>query len=276
MYKTILVHAGADPSSMAAIQMAKALGERFEATLIGVGAVNWDAYLAFTDPGIAIGSGETLQAMETAVEAEIAEAKVRFHDFCAGYAHGVTWRSRMDDPARTMVDLARGADLIVAARPPKGADPQRLASPTPLVMESGLPVVIASSNAAETPIRNILVGWKNTRETRRAISDAMPLLKLAERVHVAQICETDAVGSAKAELDDVIARLARQGVKAEGSTSPQVQLAVTDDLLDIAAQQSSDLIVLGAYGHSRLREWAFGGVTQDLMESAPHTILFSR
>jgi nucleotide-binding universal stress UspA family protein len=276
MYKTILVHAGGDPSSISAIQAAKALGERFEAALIGVGAANWDAYLAFTDPGRASGSGETLQAMETAIEAEIAEAKVRFHDVCAGYAHGVTWRSRMDDPARTMVNRARGADLIVAARPPKGADPQRFASPTTLVMESGLPVIVANSNAAETPIHKVLIGWKNTRETRRAISDAMPLLKLADRVHVAQICETDAVGSAKAELDDVLARLSRHGVKAEGASLPQVQLAVTDDLLDIAAKQSADLIVLGAYGHSRLREWAFGGVTKDLMESAPYTILFSR
>jgi nucleotide-binding universal stress UspA family protein len=93
-------------------------------------------------------------------------------------------------------------------------------------------------------------------------------------VLVASLDERDE--KAGAELGDVVARLRRHGVAAEASAAPRREATVAEDLVAIANRARADLLVVGAYGHSRLQEWSFGGVTADLLDSCPKYVLFGR
>jgi nucleotide-binding universal stress UspA family protein len=270
-YKTILVHVGVDPETPTRLKAALVLGARFGSTIVGVGAIVWDPYI---DPGLGYVDGETIQILREDVDAAIANCETIFRAACADYAHPVIWRSSTEYPGQAMAEFSRGADLIVASQPQKGFDARHLPSPADLVMNSGLPVIVTPPGDRSVQPRTVVIGWKNTREAKRAISDALPLLKLAERVFIVQVAEAGA-REAEAGLKDVVDRLERHGVKAEGATAPQLKLSAAEELMEIAARHSADLVVLGAYGHSRLREWAFGGVTGDLLARAPRRILFS-
>lgn len=110
------------------------------------------------------------------------------------------------------------------------------------------------------------IGGKDTRETRRAVIDALLFLKAADEVSVVEICAKDELESVRARLKDVVSWLGRHKIMAEPLALPSMR---TDDeakqLETIARDQAADLLVGGAYGHSRLREWILGGVTRDLL-----------
>ena len=109
-----------------------------------------------------------------------------------------------------------------------------------------------------------MIGWNDTRESRRAVVDALPQFKRAVHVAVVEIAADEDLARARAHVADVVGWLGRHDVVAEAVAS----LATGDDasqLYDVAREHGADVIVAGAYGHSRLREWALGGVTRDLL-----------
>jgi nucleotide-binding universal stress UspA family protein len=108
------------------------------------------------------------------------------------------------------------------------------------------------------------VAWKDTREARRAVWDALPLLREAEEVLMI------AVGDSAKEAGalDVQEHLDQHGVKAKVLHAHR-DIPVADELIRLAEEQGVDLIVSGAYGHSRTREWILGGVTRELLDHAP-------
>ena len=121
--------------------------------------------------------------------------------------------------------------------------------------------------------KRVTVAWKDTRESRRALRDALPLLRKAEQIVVTEICERELeVADSQRRLRDVAQYLSRQGVScvadrvrpAEGTTAETLSRFVHDEL--------SDLIVAGAYGHSRVGEWVFGGMTQELSRPQPRLL----
>jgi nucleotide-binding universal stress UspA family protein len=117
----------------------------------------------------------------------------------------------------------------------------------------------------------VVVAWKNTLQSRRAISDAMPLLKLADQVQVIQVTDT----ANRAELDDVVAHLALHDVNATGIQRAADRAGTAAAIMEVAKEAGADLIVSGAFGYSRLREWFFGGVTRNLLEHAKVCCLMS-
>jgi nucleotide-binding universal stress UspA family protein len=143
-------------------------------------------------------------------------------------------------------------------------------------MQSGLPVLLAPPGQEDRQPRKILIGWKNTRETRRAVSDALPLLKIAEKVVVAHVCDDSETAAAEAELEDVGRRLERHGVETRLATYPRLGRDADEDLMALAYGHGADTVVAGAYGRSRMREWAFGGVTRNLLQRPEKRVLFSR
>ena len=133
-----------------------------------------------------------------------------------------------------------------------------------LVMQLGRPALIVPAVAGKVSLERVLIGWKDTRESRRAVLDALPLLKKADHVVVCEIAPEEGMAAARAHVGDVVSWLKRDGIKAE----PGAALSTGDDatrLKAIAGDQAADVIVAGAYGHSRVREWAFGGITKDLL-----------
>ena len=124
-------------------------------------------------------------------------------------------------------------------------------------------------------MRNVLIAWKDTPEARRAVVDALPILREAKDVMVAEIAEDDDKPAALSGVKDVVAWLSRHGVLASGQVPDECGHAAAQ-LGRIASEVGAGLVVAGAYGHSRLREWVFGGVTKELINPSKRCSLLSR
>lgn len=271
-YKTILVHAEPKGAANRRLVAAAALAREFDAALVGVGAILFDPFI---DPAITFASGEVWRAVREELDGSLMEAEASFREIvkAAGVAHA--WRSSMDDPATAVALQRRIADLVVASRPEQQSL-REFAHPADLIMATGLPVVVLPPGVEAVRADTVLVAWKNTREACRAVSDALPFLRRASRVVVATVEEDGGSETQEAELSDLVERLRRHGIGAEVDVSPRLELPVPEQLLGIVDSQEAGLVVAGAYGHSRVREWVFGGVTARLMGACPVPVLFSR
>lgn len=188
------------------------------------------------------------------------------------------WRPQLTfGPACEYVAKEAGvADLVIASLAPRDRAifPSGQAEVGDLLMRLGRPVLAVPSGAAGLALDMAMVCWIDTRETRRAVADSLPLLKASKRIALVEVAEKDVAESAGRRLEDVAAWLARHGVQA----TPRVEIADGADarqLAGIAKSIGADLVVAGAFGHSRLREWAFGGVTRDFLLVADRCVLAS-
>jgi nucleotide-binding universal stress UspA family protein len=143
-------------------------------------------------------------------------------------------------------------------------------------MQAGRPLLVVSDTSNWLDLRNVLIAWKDTQEARRAVVDALPMLRKAKDVIVAEIVEDEAGrAAALSGVKDVIAWLLRHGVLAS-SQVPDERGHAAAQLGRIASEVGAGLVVAGAYGHSRLREWVFGGVTKELVTPSSRCSLLSR
>jgi nucleotide-binding universal stress UspA family protein len=269
-YKTLLVHVECSPESDVRLGAAVALAVQLEATLVGVGG---GEPLYFDNPTIADGGGMIIEDLDTRDRAELAEAETRFRTAARVLPSAAIWLSSRDYPDRALHICAARADLIVASahRGPRTST----ASAADLALRAGLPILTLPAAMPLLRTNNIVIAWKNTREARRAVSDALPLLIAADEVTVLRICPPGEAGATDSGLDDVVGRLKRHGVNAAPKTLERPSQDVFDALARFAAERRVDLIVAGAYGHSRLGEWMIGGVTQDLLDYSALPVLFS-
>ena len=120
-----------------------------------------------------------------------------------------------------------------------------------------------------------MIGWKDTREARRAVCDALPFLHSASHVTIAEICQADDEDNAAGRVNDVADYLARHAITGHPRVIPDRDVSAAEQLTNLAQEEGADLLVIGAYGHSRLGEWFFGGVTRDLLASSPICCLMS-
>jgi len=178
---------------------------------------------------------------------------------------GVEWCGRLGDPTRSLAEAARLADLIVTAtrRGAATGDAYRNVNAGTLVLQAGRPVLIAAYGASSLTTKNVLVAWKDTRESRRAIVDAIPLLSCADDVTVVTVAR-DPDEETRTSIADVAAFLLRHGINARTEVISAKE--ETERFAEYITMSNPDLVVSGAYGHSRLREWAFGGVTRSLLD----------
>ncbi len=271
-YAAIMTQVKPDAEAAPRLACAVDLARRFGAALIGV-AVEEVSPLAF-DGGLYSPTADWSNAMRQLVEERLQAARQRFDEATAGLPGGASFASGVQLPTPALVAASRAADLIVAGGAPRSHDANRDSAPADLVMISGRPVLVAPP--APTPFRGkqVLLAWKDTREARRAMSDAMPFFEKAERVVVAAVVGGGEAAQARIEVDDVAAALQRRGIKAEGKVVEHAHPG-GEQILEQANQAGADLIVCGAYGHSRLGEWAFGGVTQDLLSQDQVYLLLS-
>jgi nucleotide-binding universal stress UspA family protein len=134
-----------------------------------------------------------------------------------------------------------------------------------LALESGRPVLVVPYIGRYPEIgRNVVVAWKAEREAARAVFDALPFLVGAEKVHILEVKERGDERPALAPDISIAAALARHGIKTSVHTSQPRDISVGDEILSRLADLSADLLVMGAYGHSRMRELVFGGVTRHI------------
>ncbi|CAK7260435.1 MULTISPECIES: universal stress protein [unclassified Shinella] len=261
-YKSILVNLDADRSNVVVVKAASALAQRWNARLIGFCAA--DAYLPVTGPEGATLAGEVWQQMRDDDERRFKDRRKEFEALVAGAAE-TEWRDAMERPTYALVQASRAADLVVmqAADGAATRDTARRSDPGSAVLQTGRPLLIVGTGTEHRIGRKIVVAWKDTKEARRAVFDAIPLLQAADDVIVVTVAST-IDQCARASIADITAFLARHGVAARNETVESYR--ESDSLIALVDRYDADLVVSGAFGHSRLREWAFGGMTRSLLD----------
>ena len=277
-YKTILVHLDRNARRSERMELAFVLADRYDAHLVGLFALS-----AARIPSYALAEGgTTIIAAQNRLRAEAArEAEAAFRGAMARH-HGVKaeWRASNADALGALQLNARYSDLVVIGQ--RERDPGDDAGLAPelvdeLVLSAGRPVLLVpyAGRFPDTGKR-VLVAWNASSEAARAVADALPLLAGAESVNIV-VFETGRAGDHGEEPGaDAALYLARHGVKATVSRYGSTDIDIGSQILSRAADMEADLIVMGAYGHSRLRELVLGGATRTLLESMTAPVLMSR
>jgi len=275
-YKALLVDVALDATAEERMRLAADLARRFDAALLGVAACR--VRPPVTGPfGETAMVAEIIEAEEERARAALQAAADRFHAAAGAAGERVAWRAFLDDPADVLAREARTADLLVIGRGGTGAAGARLGpEPGDVLMRAGRPILVVPPGVATLAARCVLVAWKDAREARRAVADALPFLTGAEQVVVRGVC-ADEDGRARVQrgVEDVAALLSRHGAKASGEVTLRQGPSVADDLFGVAGRLGADLIVAGGYGRARLLEWVFGGVTRELLTRSPLCCLLS-
>ncbi|MDO8410151.1 MAG: universal stress protein [Phenylobacterium sp.] len=267
---SILVHVGPGEDSASRLRVSVALAEELDARLIGLGAEMVEPLLA--TPYSGVNTAEWVTAMAQQVETDLIAARTSFDHLAARVER--EWREARDMPAHALALVARACDLIVVSAHPS-TNYFHAADPAEVVMRSARPVLVMPDSAEPLSGKRIVVAWKDAREARRALADALPFLHRAEEVLVMGVCGKDQQGAVQAQVDDVTAYLVGRGVAARGQVSLAAEAGVVGELNKAAEALGADLIVAGAYGQSRLREWVFGGVTRTLLDEPGRYLLLS-
>ena len=272
-YRTLLLHVQSGEGGTARLRTAAALARKLDATLFGL-AAEMVPPLTMADPtGLAAPAGWYLD-LDAVIRSNLAAARETFAAESLGLKTEWAWIEDM--PTLAVARASRGADLIVAGGAPTGGQNKfRDCNPAELVLTSGRPVLVAPPLGGMLHANAVVVAWKDTREARRALADALPFLVQAERVLVLEVCGEGESQDAEARTAFVVQGLRRHGVKAQ----PRIVIAPPERVaieLNIAAEAiGADLIVAGGYGHTRLGEWMFGGVTRDLLHWPERFVMLS-
>lgn len=271
---SLLVHVEANPMPDSRLELAIDLANQLDAKLIGVGA----EHLRIPYFGNDISAAYFVAADMEAIDADMIRAEEKFRLAASAVRQGLDWRASTRFPLEEVTADARAADLIVTSRSKLTRETDyAVALPGVLILQAGRPVLVAPPDASHLKVASVVVAWKDTREARRAVSDSLAFLQRAHTVHLIEICgNRDAVSAATARLADVTDYLLRHGVKSKAHVEVEEKGAsAAEKLLDFAARKHTDLIVAGAYGHSRFQEWVFGGFTKALLTQSARAVLFS-
>ncbi len=274
-YKTILVHLDGRGRSTERLDFAFGVAATFEAHLVGLyapGVPRIPSY-ALAEAGSAVRELVERRRAESMHQAEKAfrDASARRGDA------GAEWRVSEADPAVAVALSARYADLVIVAQ----AEPQDEAGVRSLaeefVLSARRPVLyLPYAGRFATLGERVMIAWDAGREAARAVSDALPLLRRANAVEVAVFnAERRRREHGEQPGADVSLYLARHGVKVSVMQQSGADFDVGAQVLSRAADTAADLIVMGAYGHSRVRELVLGGVTRTILESMTVPVLMS-
>ena len=271
-YKTLMVHLDLERSIDTLLPIAGDLATRFGAALIGTAAadITPPLYFAEGDAG-----AEVIKMERTWLEGLLKEREAEFRRVLHAWSGPLEWRSALEWPAGFVARNARVADLLIVGGRTGHGTATRDINPGEIAIRAGRPVLFVPAGATWLKLATVVVAWKDTREARRAVNDALPLLHLAREVVVVELLEKAADQRAgQAGVGDVARWHNRRGINAS-SISTKALIGVTSQLSIIAHDEGADIIVAGAYGHTRFQEWLFGGVTHELLTQQEHCVLLS-
>ena len=272
--KDILVVVDDGEAAANRVAYAAQLADRREAHLTGLyvtAAPNIPAYVMAQLPPEA----RAIQVEEA--KSRLAAARSMFEQSVAGsgLASRAQWMSEHGVPAERAALLGRYADLVVTGQDEPDASDNGRVPAAELVLSGGRPVmVVPYAFRADTIGRHVLVAWNGSREAARAVADALPLLEAADRVTVLAV-DPDEHALGDAPGADIALHLARHGITVEAARIESQGLNPADVLLNRVADLSADMIVMGAYGRSRVRELILGGVTHDILRHMTVPVLMS-
>ncbi|HMN76693.1 MAG TPA: universal stress protein [Burkholderiaceae bacterium] len=274
MIQTIVLHLDGSANSATRTELAIAIAREHGSHLIGVAptgevAAPIEFGASLVDPGYLIATRQYLrkcaQLLCEAFDAQVAAAALGSHESRvveSGHAAGV-------------LALARAADLTVIGQLEPGAAADRLERDLPeqVVLGCGRPVlVVPYAGRHRVPGRQVLAAWNDSRESAHAFTAALPLLRRAHGITVMTQREAPA---RPLPTQDLAAWLRRHGVANVRFADEVAPIGVGDLLLSRAADLDADLIVMGAWGQSRLKEWALGGATRSLLQQMTVPVLMA-
>lgn len=269
--KDILLHLDASPRSSVRLGQAAALAQRHGAHVTGLYVIDLPPPPLFygdtamqVDPRLLEG---LMSQMRGAAAAEAAKVETAFRDRFGRDGLSHEWRLVDGFVGETVALHARYADLAILGQPDPKTDPGASGIPAPALLSSGRPVLVIPYAGEFTTLGGtVLVAWNASREAARAVNDALPLLQQARAVTVLAVNPLGGIaGDGDVPAADIALHLARHGVKAEAAHTVAPEIPEGDAILDYAADIGADLVVAGGYGHSRMREFVFGGVTRSLL-----------
>jgi nucleotide-binding universal stress UspA family protein len=277
-YRTILVHLNDKRRAEALLEPTIALARQHNAHLIGL-----HVYASMPAAPVAMPyASKALASVSSFDRRESEELAAIFQRMTAKQPFVSEWRSLKVphvDLASVVLDHGRAVDLIIAGQTDPDWDLSPLMDfPERLAIESGRPVLVVPYAGRYPEIgRNVVIAWKATRESARAAFDALPFLVHAKTVQILEIKEGRRRDDPEALAPDttIAAALARHGVKPTVLTSVAAGISAGDDILSRVADAGADLLVMGAYGHSRMRELVFGGATREIARHMTLPTLFS-
>ena len=221
-----------------------------------------------------------IQQQQEMLQREADTLKDAFYARCEKAGVKAEWRSNKIEHAGMAAEIVSQslcADLIVMTQQEEDEFGLGVDLPSQVVLDTGRPVLVIPHSGKFTSIgQRIVVAWNGSREAARAAFDATPFMQKAKSVRVLAIDPQCREGYDNIALGDEMALcLARHDIKAEASVTTSGSISVGDELLNHLADEGCDLLVMGCYGHSRLRETLFGGVTQNLLDHMTAPVLMS-
>jgi nucleotide-binding universal stress UspA family protein len=291
MIKTILVAATGNDSDAATFAAALAIARPFAAHLdvlhVRLDAVN-AAVMMTADVGSGALAGGLIERLEQDAHEREAKAREIFTRFCNGAGLAVAsspasaptgdragaptaeWHVETGEEPRWMAAYGVAADLIVAPRA-TGEDVLARSTLEAVLLESGRPLLIPTALAMPASFERIAIAWKPTSQAARAVALALPFLTRAKEIVVMTVAEAADEGD---DADRLVRNLLWHGFAAKAERlEPGPEGAAATMLA--SARERADLLVMGGYGHGRLREWVFGGFTQHVLVDAPVPVLIA-
>jgi nucleotide-binding universal stress UspA family protein len=274
-YKTILIHCNDKRRINGILAPAVKMASTFGSHVIGLSVV----------PPVSVISTGALEAPPVIVDAhcelyrqDVAPMRQQFEAALAGHPATGEWRD-LDAGVYGVVDVVvehgRTADLIVALQTDTDWPlTEWLDVADTVVLESGRPVLLIPNGRSSDRVGSrVLVAWNGRREAARAAFDALPLLQRASAVRVVSINESH--GDNERPGSDICQSLVRHGVKVGASERIAAAVGAGPALMAEADAFDADLVVMGCYGHSRLREFVFGGATRHFLQKMRVPVLMS-
>jgi nucleotide-binding universal stress UspA family protein len=269
--KDLLVNLDTSPRSDTWLSVAAALARQHGAHLSGLYVVDLpppDVFYGFPSAFMDVQRAEdVIERMRAARMEEAATVEAKFRDRLRRDGLAGEWRVVEGDTGEVLALHGRYADLTILGQPDPTAAGRPIMLSVGTLMACGRPLlVVPYAGSFEALGTNVLVGWNATAEAARAVNDAIPLLRKAKKVTVLSINPRRGIGGdGDVPAADIALHLARHGITAEAAHTVATDIPEGDALLSYAADIGADLLVCGMYGHSRMRELAFGGVTRALL-----------
>ncbi|WP_159586604.1 universal stress protein [Chelativorans xinjiangense] len=279
VYKTLLVILQSEADTPRVLDFALPFAARYNSHVIGLHAEALP--IAMASP-----MGGPIADFSLDMEAEAADRHARlraiFEERAKAEGLAAEWRgyeSVSGDSAVSGIESARTADLVIVQQNDPDADSRMAADVEALIFESGRPVLLVpyTFKGRSVPFREVVLAWNGSKEASRAAFDALPLMKEAGKVEVLTVDARDTLqqdaGLAGAAI---AASLARYGLDVTTRAEHSAGLSHGDVIANRLAETDADLLVMGAFGRSRLTEFVFGGVTRTMLQSMTAPVLMAR
>jgi len=216
---------------------------------------------------------DIVESCEAQYQAAAIEAEAWFQERCKNTGISISWQSASGNVDDLLAKWAHTHDLVIIGQAEGGLLNPDIALQNRLLMKIVRPILLVPETAGTDIGRHVLIAWNASNTAARAVQDALPLLQAAETVQVLAIQPVDT--SERILLADICAHLARHGIDASPQETDAEGADVSDVLLSCCTMRGVDLLITGGYGHTRLREVIFGGVTRSLLNATTVPVLMS-